>query len=83
MPSPKTLEIDSPPEEKLAALKSAAKIFNSDLSQIICRDENDQLLSVSVYAKGEYAAALLRFLESKQIAKIGESEQPPRPQKAE
>jgi hypothetical protein len=70
MGSPKTLEIDSPPEEKLAALKSAAKTFNSDFSQIICRDENDKLLSVSVYAKGEYAAALLRFLGSKEIKKI-------------
>jgi hypothetical protein len=70
------LSIDSPPQEKLAALKAAAKHFNSDLTQIICSDKNDKLLSVSVYAEDEYAEALLRFLKSDEIKALGDHPAP-------
>jgi len=70
-PKKRELGIDGPPEEKLAALKAAAKHFNSDLTRIICRDKNDKLLSVSVYAEDEYAEALLRFLKSDEIKALG------------
>jgi hypothetical protein len=61
----KKLEIDSPPKEKLEALKGAAEYFNSDFTSLVCRDEKGKLLSVSVYATGKEAAALVRWLDGK------------------
>lgn len=58
----KKLEIDSPPEDKLAALKEAAEYFNSDFTSLICRDEKGGLVSVSVYAVGDAGTALERWL---------------------
>jgi hypothetical protein len=54
--------IDSPPEEKLKLLKAVAEQFGSELTRVIGRDVNDQLLHVSVFARGIYAAPLERFL---------------------
>ncbi len=62
-PPKKELRIDSPPEEQLAALQSAARSANSDLTQLICRDEAGKLISVAVFARAEYAPRLERFLK--------------------
>jgi hypothetical protein len=63
MPEKPNLEIDSPPEMKLEALRVVAEISNSDLASIVCRDDEGKLLSVSVHARGESAAALERWLK--------------------
>jgi hypothetical protein len=61
-----SLTIDTPPEEKLEALKRAAKHFNAGMCSIICRDKNDKLLSVSIYAEGDDAAALEKWLKRRE-----------------
>lgn len=58
----KKLDVDSPADEKLAAIKAAAKYFNSDLTQLICRDAAGNLQSVHVFAQGKYAVMLERWL---------------------
>jgi hypothetical protein len=75
-PKKRELGIDSLPEEKLATLKAAAKYFNAGLTQVICSDKDDKLLSVSVYAEDEYAEALLRFLKSDEIKALGDRPAP-------
>jgi hypothetical protein len=57
------LSLDSTQQEKFDALKHAADRFNSDLTQVIGRDDNDKLLFVAVHAKGSYAVALERWLK--------------------
>jgi hypothetical protein len=57
------LSITSTEQEKFGALKRAADYFSSDLTQVIGRDDNDKLLFVAVHAKGDYAAALERWLK--------------------
>ena len=69
--SQKNLEIDSPAEEKIAALRSAAKHFNADLTYIICRDLKGRITEVSVCAGGSYAGPLARYL--KQLQKVEDS----------
>lgn len=59
----KELTLDSPPEDKLDALKRVAEKLNSDLTHLICRDAAQKLLSVSVHATGEDAVALERWLK--------------------
>ena len=59
----KELRIESSPEEKIEALRSGATYFNSDLTQIICCDLNDNVTEVSVCARGPYAVPLERFLK--------------------
>jgi predicted GIY-YIG superfamily endonuclease len=61
------LSITSTEQEKFEALKHAADYFNSDLTQVIGRDDNGKLLFVAVHAKGSYAVALERWL--KRLAK--------------
>jgi hypothetical protein len=61
----RSLTLDSPPEDKLRALQAASETFNSDLTQLVGRDNDGKLLFVSVYARGEEATRLLRFLEKK------------------
>ncbi len=61
---PEELTLDSSPEKILKVLSGASKRFNSDLTHLIGRDENGKLLFVAVYARGEDAEALERWLES-------------------
>jgi hypothetical protein len=62
-PPKKQLEIDSSPKNKLETLKAAAEYFDSGFASLVCRDDKGKLLSVSVYATGKKALALVRWLE--------------------
>lgn len=64
------LTIDSPPKKKLAALATAAENIDSDLTQLICRDDEGKLLSVSVHAREPYANALLVWLKRAEMNTI-------------
>jgi hypothetical protein len=61
--SGRELTLDSTVEEKLESVASAAQTFNSDLTQLIGRDDSGKLLFVAVHAKGAYAVALEGWLK--------------------
>jgi hypothetical protein len=48
-------------KKQLYALIDSADYFNSDLTQIIARDNDENILAYFVFAKGEDAKALDRF----------------------
>jgi hypothetical protein len=73
MPKPQ-LKIDSPPEVKLAALKTALTKFGGSSAYIICRDANDKLLSVSMCAEGEEAEALERWIKQRERKEARDAE---------
>ena len=50
----------------LGRLQTVAKHFNAGFASLVCRDAKDQLLSVSIYAEGEDAAALERWLKRRE-----------------
>jgi len=58
----KELTPDSTPQEKAEALKASADYFGSDLTEIITSDKDGNLESITVFARGEYAKPLARFL---------------------
>lgn len=58
----KELTPDSTPEEKAEALKASSDYFNSDLTSVISETSDGKLESITVFARGEYARPLARFL---------------------
>ncbi len=58
----KELTLDSTVKEKIDALRAVAEHADSDLTHLVGRDDHGNLLFVGVYARGEEAARLLRWL---------------------
>lgn len=54
----KPIEMDIPPLEKLAALKAMAKDFNATRTRLICRDDDGNLLSISLHIEADDDLAL-------------------------
>jgi hypothetical protein len=61
----KELTNESSTKDKMLAMVSAGEYFDCDLTEIIGRDQDGTLLGVAVYAKGEDAEALLRWLKAR------------------
>jgi hypothetical protein len=57
------LALNSTPQLKLRAMIDAAERFDASFTELIARDEDGKVLSVAVYAEGEDAVALVRFLK--------------------
>lgn len=51
-------------KDKLHAVVDAAEHFNSDITQLVGRDDDGEIIFVAAFVKGDYAKLVSRFIEN-------------------